>query len=240
MSSDSTAESSDIMDSNKENLIRELHRYSAQHGGRIPRRDDLRRIEGYSSKEKFYKAFGTWTNAIDAAFPDRNLPDPVVNDNDCPSTVDPEPISEPESGSRCIPSERFEEQDLEGFSSEFEVEGQAEFVKSTQLPDNDVISDSKLEAAPEKTVEEKPDKEFLINELRRFERENDRLPMLEDMKKSNGYPSKKQYNKGFKSWEKALRAAFPIKKCVYLIGNNKCYLIDEKSKYKEVHDFTKN
>ncbi|RXA21718.1 hypothetical protein EQO05_00210 [Methanosarcina sp. MSH10X1] len=49
--------------------------------------------------------------------------------------------------------------------------------------------------------------EFLIKELLRFERENGRLPLPEDMTNQNGYPSSNAYIKFFSSWLNALKEA---------------------------------
>lgn len=50
-------------------------------------------------------------------------------------------------------------------------------------------------------------KEFLIDELQRFERRNGRIPKAKDMKKSNGYPSVKAYQRCFTLWSIALNEA---------------------------------
>ena len=51
------------------------------------------------------------------------------------------------------------------------------------------------------------DEEFLISELIRFERENDRTPIAHDMIPENGYPGFWVYQKVFGTWNNALIAA---------------------------------
>lgn len=51
------------------------------------------------------------------------------------------------------------------------------------------------------------DKDFLISELHRFVRENERIPTFIDIASANNYPSARTYADHFGSWNKALTAA---------------------------------
>ena len=50
-------------------------------------------------------------------------------------------------------------------------------------------------------------KEILISEIHRFVKENSRVPILNDMKRSNGYPAGSIYNREFGSWNNAIEIA---------------------------------
>jgi hypothetical protein len=56
------------------------------------------------------------------------------------------------------------------------------------------------------------ERDFLINEARRSQKENGRMPDQKDMKKSNGYPSIWRYYEEFGSWSNAIDIIFLGKK----------------------------
>lgn len=60
---------------------------------------------------------------------------------------------------------------------------------------------------------EKYTKEFLISELHRFVKENNKIPRSHDMIKRNGYPSYAAYQRYFETWDNALLTAklFPMR-----------------------------
>ena len=66
-------------------------------------------------------------------------------------------------------------------------------------------------------------KEFLIAELLRFRRENNRIPVELDMQVSNGYPSSWEYITKFGFWNNVLNEVF----------YNKEYLIKELLRFED-------
>lgn len=166
-------------------LIAELQRFQEENG-RIPKENDMLASNSYPCVDRYRKEFGSWPNARKEAFPD---------------------LKTKEKYFLIEELQRFQEEN--GRMPSFE-----DMRKSNGYPNGwTYIKEfgSFSNACSEAFNLQKKEftKDFLIEELQRFQKENDRIPLYEDMKAYNGYPSNGMYIKEFGYWDNAIKIAFP-------------------------------
>lgn len=187
----------------REYLIAELLRYKKE-SNRVPRQRDMLECNGYPSWGRYREEFGSWNNAIDKVFLNRE-------DNVTEKEFLIAQLLRFFKENNRTPTAR-DMKEYNGYPSYNRY--CREFVSWEHVID-EVFSDDETEKVAKK--------EFLIAEVLRFRDENNRIPVQLDMQVSNGYPSLWQYVTKFRLWNNVLNEAF----------YNKEYLIREFLRFED-------
>jgi hypothetical protein len=229
-------------------LISELHRLREKLG-KIPTKPDLKFVEGYPTLSDFQNEFGQWSLAIVAAFPnekyitkngllrdikkeDKEIEDLIQNSSEGIINI----LLEEEEEK---PEETFvETKALSELLDEDSTEKKEESVTHIQYikPNYNALFNFGFNLKTEANMDviNMNEREFLINELRRFELNNNRIPLKDDLKKSLGYPGIKRYKKEFGPLTKALKIAFNSRKVTLLYGFKTTYIISDPDRFKKI------
>lgn len=188
---------------NDDFLISELKRF-VEENGKIPSYNDMCSKNGYPSSIVYAKHFGSWNNALK-----------LVGFETYKQYTNKELLDE---------LYRFvEENDRVPTTSDFN--------SNKNFPSSSVYqkrfgswNDALIEAKIEINKICKYDNEFLISELNRYTKENNKIPIEQDFKDNKSFPHPGVYEKHFGTWNNALKeAGLEINKGK-LTGNEICYI----------------